>query len=128
MLNERDIRKVKRRVAAKKGFGVHFMIWAAFTVFFFVLNVATGDNEIWFIYPSMSWGLGLFIHYLAVFGFPFMNRLERKWEEEEIIRQYRKKESEFADYGADRAELPYPEEESLVLPELEKKYKDSDFV
>lgn len=123
MLNDRDFDKVKRRVAAKREFVIHMFIWFGCSFFLFLLNMITSAHFPWFLFPTLGWGLGVFIHYLTVFGFPFMSNFERRWEQREIDRELRKKDS-----NRWLAKEVLEEEDYLELPEMEKKYDESDFV
>ncbi len=114
--------KAKRRVQKKKGFFSHLSIYLVMSVFFVIIN-AMEPHEVWCVYPIASWGIGVAIHYLGVFGFPFTRILSDEWEEEEIAKEM------------DRLEHDYPlEEDHLELREVHKrkpavpKYDERDFV
>lgn len=110
-------------MAAKREFMIHMFIWIGCSFFLFMINMITSANFPWFLFPTLGWGLGVFIHYLTVFGFPFMNRFERKWEQDEIDRQLRNRGTKTL-----LLEEEITEDEYLELPEMEKKYDESDFV
>ncbi len=48
----------------RKGFQIHLVSYASVNVFMAALNVMTyhEDNEIWFPYILLSWGIGIAIH------------------------------------------------------------------
>jgi hypothetical protein len=50
----------------------------------------TSPNTLWFVYPVLSWGVGLAIHYVTVFGIPGTRVLTDDWEEEELDKEIRK--------------------------------------
>jgi eukaryotic-like serine/threonine-protein kinase len=55
-----------RRQAKQRGFKVHAAIWAAVCVFLFLINMLTSPGTLWFLFPLLSWGLGLAIHGISV--------------------------------------------------------------
>ena len=79
--------RAKRKVQKKKGFFSHLGVYLVMSVFFVIVN-AMEPHEVWCVYPIASWGIGLAIHYLSVFGFPFLEsfrmngkqmKLQRRW-------------------------------------------------
>ena len=115
--------KAKKRVKAKKGFFGHLAVFLATSIFFLVINLATFDGEFWFFYPMFGWGIGLLIHYFAVFGIPGVGRFDENWEEKEIIRELRRNQSDYKDLE---------EDDPLILRDLEKSknrsYRNDEFV
>lgn len=127
-------KKAKKRVKAKKGFFSHLTAYFIVIGFLFLMNMATWDGELWFIFPMMGWGIGIAFHYVGVFGIPFFNVLSKEWEEKEF-------QKELSKYGIEEAEeeLKYLEEKKeagldldmnkhLKLKELRKDYDDAEFV
>ncbi len=88
-INSRDYREAKKKVKRKKGFRSHFSVYLSVSVFLILLNVFTGGGEFWAIFPILSWGLGVFIHYTNVHGFPGLKKLDKEWERDEIKRELR---------------------------------------
>ena len=80
----REIRKEEER----KGFLIHLVIYALVNAMLVVINLLYSPNAIWFFYPLLGWGIGLFIHYL--FG---VHWIEKGLEEKEAKAEYRAKES-----------------------------------
>lgn len=80
----------KKQVKLKKGFYRHLASYIIIGIFFFVMNMTTDPNELWFQFPMMAWGIGLAFHYLGVFGFPFIGALDSTWEAKEIERELEK--------------------------------------
>lgn len=82
------VRVARRKVKAKKFFYRHFSIYGVFVLFFFSMNVL--DNIVddpWFMYPSLSWGVLVAIHYLLVFGLPGSKAGTKEWEERELAKE-----------------------------------------
>ncbi len=86
MYSEEDIyyKEAKKRVVRVKKFYRHLGTYLIMGAFFFILNITTDPGEIWFIFPMLGWGIGLAMHYLSVFGFPFVGTLDKKWEDQKI--------------------------------------------
>jgi hypothetical protein len=112
-------RKARKRVQAKKGFYVHFAVYLAMFVFFFLMNLATFKDEghWWFFFPMLPWGAGLLIHFLVTFGIPGTNILTDGWEEREMEKEMWRMERK---YGSPAA---LPPAEEVELPDLKEREK-----
>ena len=65
------VRAARKKVRAKKWFYRHFSLYTVVITFIASMNML--DNymiEPWFLYPALSWGMVIALHYLWVFGFP----------------------------------------------------------
>mgnify|MGYP001796206854 CR=1 FL=1 len=82
------VRAARKKVKAKKRFYRHFSLYAVIVAFLASINML--DNymmEPWFLYPALSWGTLIALHYLWVFGFPGTKAGTREWEEKELARE-----------------------------------------
>lgn len=61
------LKRARRRARAEVGFYAHLMSYLGVMGFLALLNVLTTGYP-WFLWPALGWGLGLFAHYMAVFG------------------------------------------------------------
>jgi signal transduction histidine kinase len=61
------LRRARRRAAAEVGFYGHLMSYLGVMAFLALINVLTSRYP-WFLWPALGWGIGLFSHYMAVFG------------------------------------------------------------
>jgi len=57
-----------RRAAAAIGFWMHFMWYVSVIVLLALINLVTSPGYPWFLWPAFGWGIGVFSHYMAVFG------------------------------------------------------------
>jgi 2TM domain len=131
MTTERQFKKAKKRVQAKKGFYAHFTSYICTISFLFIINMLTSPMHWWFYWPMLGWGIGIVSHYFGVFGLPGTHALSKDWEEREMERELRKLEKK-------EGTPPYLREgnfdpdlnldEHLELKELRKNYDDSEFV
>ena len=55
-------RKATRRADAKLAFRYHLIIYLLVNAGLAVINVATGPQPLWFLWPALGWGVGLAIH------------------------------------------------------------------
>lgn len=58
--------KQARRETMRRGFKAHLISFLAVNAFLVVLNLTTTPRDFWAIYPISGWGLGLFMHYVAI--------------------------------------------------------------
>lgn len=78
--------RAKRRVRAKIGFYVHLAVYVAVNILLIIINLTVAPQYLWFKWPLMGWGIGLFFHGLSVFVFTGerFKKLEEKMIEEEM--------------------------------------------
>ncbi len=79
MEDQRAYDKARRRAGAKLGFYLHFAIYVTTNLVLIAINFATTPQHLWFTWPLLGWGIGVFFHGLAVFAFsenaPMMKRM-----------------------------------------------------
>lgn len=82
MQDQEAYNKARRRAGAKFGFYLHLAIYVATNIVLIAINFATTPQHLWFWWPLLGWGIGLFFHGLAVFAFsenaPMMKHLIEK--------------------------------------------------
>lgn len=64
---EEILRRARRRAAAEASFYGHLMSYLGVIAFLALVNAFTTWYP-WFLWPALGWGIGLFSHYMAVFG------------------------------------------------------------
>jgi signal transduction histidine kinase len=60
-------RRARRRAAAEIGFHIHMMAYLGVIALLALVNLFTTRYP-WFLWPALGWGIGVFAHYMAVFG------------------------------------------------------------
>jgi adenylate cyclase len=58
---------------ARQGFKRHLRAYVGVIGFLFVIDVITGGG-LWFYWPALGWGLGLFLHWSRGYDRPYRNR------------------------------------------------------
>ena len=81
---EAELRTEEGRI----GFFAHAVIYVLINAFLIVLNLVYVPQQIWFFYPLLFWGFGLFMHYLYEVRF-----VRRSIEEREARVEYRARQS-----------------------------------
>ncbi len=69
MENQEVYERAKRRVEAKLGFYWHLGIYLAVNALLVIINLSTSTEYLWFKWPLLGWGIGVFFHGLGVFRF-----------------------------------------------------------
>jgi hypothetical protein len=108
MDNQEILRAAQKKVKAKKGFYWHLAVYIAMGIFFGFISLGApspGESPLVALIP---WSVGLFIHYVAVFGIPFLNVLGDDWERRELEKEI------------NALKWKKHEEENMLLPELEE--------
>jgi signal transduction histidine kinase len=59
--------RARRRATAEFGFYVHAVTYVSVIAFLALINLFTTWYP-WFLWPALGWGMGLFSHYMGVFG------------------------------------------------------------
>ncbi len=68
------LRRARRRAAAETGFHIHLITYGGVIAFLYLINMLTGHHHrdgslnLWFLFPALAWGLGIFFHWMGVFG------------------------------------------------------------
>ena len=95
---EEAMRRARRRAAAEAGFYGHVMSYLGVIAFLALINLFTTWYP-WFLWPALGWGIGLFAHYMAVFGSRMMREryfdpaVERELRRERATMQTEKQAS-----------------------------------
>lgn len=72
----------QKKVKEIKGFYMSLMPFIIVNSGLLFLNLKYSPEHLWFFYPLLGWGLGVFFHAMKVFSFmPFFNK---DWEERKI--------------------------------------------
>jgi hypothetical protein len=74
--------KAKKRVEEIKGFYTHLIVYVAVNIILVIINLVTSPSVLWFYWPLMGWGIGVFFHAMGVFVFSKLPGSQ--WEERKI--------------------------------------------
>jgi signal transduction histidine kinase len=97
-LESEILRRARRRAAAQVGFHIHLMSYLGVMAFLALINLLTTSYP-WFLWPAIGWGVGLFSHYMAVFGSRVMREryfdpaVDREVRREKVVMQTDKQAS-----------------------------------
>ena len=89
MENQEAYEKAKKRVEAKIGFYIHLAVYVGVNVLLMIINLSTSPGYLWFKWPLLGWGIGLFFHGMSIFVFSGRRLREAK---ERMIKEEMKKE------------------------------------
>jgi hypothetical protein len=82
MAEQERYEDAKKRVEDIKGFYIHLLIYLAVNLLLFAINILSTPDALWFYWPLLGWGIGVFIHGLTVFVFEGL--FGKQWEEKKI--------------------------------------------
>jgi hypothetical protein len=82
MTDNRKYLRAKKQVEDEKGFYIHLLTYVLVNIFLVILNLVVSKNDLWFFWPMLGWGIGIFFHWLGVFGKNLV--FGRSWEEKRI--------------------------------------------
>ncbi|HQE34397.1 MAG TPA: 2TM domain-containing protein [Flavobacterium alvei] len=83
--------EAKKRVEEIKGFYGNLISYIVVNIGLMVINLLTSPKYLWFFWPMLGWGIGVFFHGMKVFN--FMPFLGKDWEEQKI-KEFMDKEKE----------------------------------
>lgn len=112
-------REARQRVQEKAKFYKHLYVYLILNSLFFLVSLFRGKPFV-SLPVTLFWGIGVFFHYLRVFGVPGSGVLSKDWEDQEVRREMDKMKQ--VRFGNQR------EEEQMDLKELRKNYDESDLV
>lgn len=84
--------KAKKKVEAKMGLYIHLAFYVAVNIILIIINLNTSTQYLWFKWPLIGWGIGLFFHAMGVFAFSKGLSLKERMIEKEMKRQATKKQ------------------------------------
>lgn len=82
MNDNRQYMDARKQARDERGFYSHLFVFICVNIFFFVLNLIQGLDHLWFFWPTLGWGIGVFFHWLGVFGKGRF--LGKDWEKKRI--------------------------------------------
>ncbi|MBW1848746.1 MAG: 2TM domain-containing protein [Deltaproteobacteria bacterium] len=92
MENQEAYEKAKKRVEAKFGFYIHLSVYIIVNLLLVIINFSTSTQYLWFKWPLMGWGIGLFFHAFSVFLFSTGSAIKEQMIEKEIEREALRKQ------------------------------------
>jgi hypothetical protein len=84
--------QAKARVEAKIGFFIHLAVYTGVNLLLIIINLLTAPRYLWFYWPLLGWGIGLFFHALKVFAFTGGSAIKERMIEKEMAKAARKKQ------------------------------------
>jgi signal transduction histidine kinase len=94
----KDLYRNRKRAQAEIGFYVHLMTYLGIIALLALINLLTARYP-WFLWPALGWGIGVFSHYMGVFGRQLLREryfepaLEREVRREKVVMQTEKQAS-----------------------------------
>ena len=67
MKNQEAYKKAEKRVEEKIGFYIHLSIYIAVNILLIIINLFTSSHYLWFKWPLIGWGIGVFFHALGIY-------------------------------------------------------------
>ena len=61
--------RAKKRIEAKIGFYIHLAVYVGVNLLLLIINLVRSHQYLWFKWPLLGWGIGVFFHGLSVFAF-----------------------------------------------------------
>lgn len=86
MANQEGYQRARERAEAKFGFYVHLAIYITVSIVLAIVNSSTSTEYLWFKWPLLGWGIGVFFHALGVFTFSGRNAVTARMIEREMKR------------------------------------------
>ena len=88
MENQETYQRAKRRTEAKIGFYIHLAVYVGVNILLIIINLSISPQYIWFKWPLLGWGIGLFFHGMSVFVFSGkkLKEIKEKMIEKEMKR------------------------------------------
>lgn len=84
MAYQDDFTRTKRVAGAKLAFYIHLTAYGVVNALLVAINLATSTQHLWFKWPLLGWGLGVFIHAVVTFALPAVSGVKRRMIEREM--------------------------------------------
>jgi 2TM domain len=79
-----EFTRAKKVAGAKIGFYIHLTAYAVVNALLVAINLATSPGYLWFKWPLLGWGIGVFVHAIIVFGLLKKPGIKRRMIEKEM--------------------------------------------
>ncbi|WP_343485918.1 2TM domain-containing protein [Allomuricauda sp. d1] len=80
--NSYKYQKAKERMECIKGFYGNLLAYCIVIPVLAYINIKTGNELLWFLFPALGWGIGLLAHGMNAYGYNPI--LGKNWEERKI--------------------------------------------
>lgn len=70
MKHDEAYRLAKHRAGVKLGFYIHLVAYIMVNLFLVFINYSMNPQYLWFKWPLLGWGIGLFFHWFSVYVGP----------------------------------------------------------
>ncbi|MBO1255293.1 2TM domain-containing protein [Alteromonas sp. 5E99-2] len=74
-MNEQEARAHVKEI---RGFYLHLSRWFGVSLFLCVSNLITDPDHLWFLYPTLGWGIGILAHGVKTYSG------NKKWEDRKV--------------------------------------------
>ena len=92
MENQEAYQKAKKKIEAKIGFYIHLAVYVGVNILLIIVNLTTSTQHLWFKWPLIGWGIGVFFHALGVFAFIEGSSIKERLIEKEMQKEALKKQ------------------------------------
>ena len=92
------VRRARRRATAEASFAGHVTVYLSVIALLAFINLMTGGGP-WFLWPAFGWGIGIFSHFMGLYGSRMVRErffdpaLERELRRERVVMQTEKQAS-----------------------------------
>jgi len=87
MENNEVYEKAKRRVEEKLEFYIHLLVYIVVITLLIFINYNTSPQYLWFKWPLMGWGVGVFFHGVTNFFISEGSAIKEQMIENEMRKQ-----------------------------------------
>ena len=91
MQDQEAYEKARKKVEAKIGFYIHLAVYTGVNILLIIINLVTSTQYLWFKWPLIGWGIGLFFHAFGVFAFSRGLSIKGRMIEKELKKETVKK-------------------------------------
>jgi hypothetical protein len=91
MAYQDEFDRAKRAARAKMAFYIHLAVYLIVNALLIAINLVASAGHLWFQWPLLGWGIGVFVHALVTFVLPKGVGIKRRMIEREMRRSAVKK-------------------------------------
>jgi hypothetical protein len=94
MDDQKLYKNAKLKAESKIRFYIHFAVFLGVNLILVIINLKTGTDRLWFLYPFVGWGIAVFLHGLKVLGVFDFSAAKKQLIEKELAKEKYKKQME----------------------------------